>query len=157
MTAVTKLRNLYDMSQNDIAAMLKDWGQPTFRAKQIIEWLYKHKVSSVEAMTNMPKALRERLVAETRIGVLEPAGEQLSSDGQTIKRLFKLPDGQLIESVLMEYDDGRRTACVSTQAGCAMGCVFCATGQMGFARNLTSGEMVEQAVHFARKLEAQVN
>jgi 23S rRNA (adenine2503-C2)-methyltransferase len=154
-TAAKKLQNLYDMSQDDIAAMLKAWEQPTFRAKQIIEWLYKHKVSSIEQMTNLPKALRERLTAETRIGVMEPAGEILSSDGQTIKRLFKLPDGQLIESVLMEYDDGRRTACISTQAGCAMGCIFCATGQMGFARHLTNGEIVEQAVQFARELEAE--
>src|SRR5258706_15454102 len=107
MTVATSLRNLYDLSQDDIAALLKTWGQPAFRAKQIIEWLYKHKVSSIEAMTNLPKALRERLAAETCIGVMEPAGEILSSDGQTIKRLFRLPDGQLIESVLMEYDDGR--------------------------------------------------
>ena len=100
-------------------------------------------------MTNLPGPLRDRLAAETRIGGMEQAAEQLSSDGQTVKRLFRLPDGQLIESVLMEYDDGRRTACISTQAGCAMGCVFCATGQMGFARHLTAGEIVEQALHFA--------
>jgi 23S rRNA (adenine2503-C2)-methyltransferase len=148
-------RNLYDLSHDDIGLMLKGWGQPAYRAKQIMEWLYKHKVISIDQMTNLPKALREKLEAETQIGVMEPAGEQLSSDGQTIKRLFRLPDGQLIESVLMEYDDGRRTACISTQAGCAMGCVFCATGQMGFARNLTNGEIVEQAVQFARELEVQ--
>ncbi len=147
--------NLYDMNRDEIAALLKTWGEPVYRARQIVEWMYKHKAASIDAMTTLPKPLRERLAAETRLGVLEPADEQFSSDGQTIKRLFKLPDGQLIESVLMEYDDGRRTACISTQAGCAMGCVFCATGQMGFARNLTSGEIVEQAVQFARELEAQ--
>lgn len=81
--------------------------------------------------------------------------EQFSSDGSTVKRLYRLPDGQLIESVLMEYDDGRRTACISTQAGCAMGCVFCATGQMGFSRHLTNGEIIEQALGFARLLEAE--
>jgi 23S rRNA (adenine2503-C2)-methyltransferase len=86
---------------------------------------------------------------------MEQVSEQLSTDGETVKRLFRLPDGQLIESVLMEYDDGRRTACISTQAGCAMGCVFCATGQMGFARHLTDGEIVEQAIHFARLLESE--
>jgi 23S rRNA (adenine2503-C2)-methyltransferase len=148
-------RNLYDLTQAQIGELLKSWGQPAYRAKQIVEWLYKHKVTSTEQMTNLPKALREKLDSETRIGVMELAGEQFSSDGQTIKRLFRLPDGQLIESVLMEYDDGRRTACISTQAGCAMGCVFCATGQMGFARNLTNGEIVEQAVQFARELDAQ--
>ncbi|MEP7289545.1 MAG: 23S rRNA (adenine(2503)-C(2))-methyltransferase RlmN, partial [Chloroflexota bacterium] len=153
-SVITNLRNLYDLSQTEIAAMLKEWGQPAYRARQITEWLYKHKVSSIEQMTTLPHTLRERLADETRIGVLEPATEQISSDGQTIKRLFRLPDGQLIESVLMEYDDGRRTACISTQAGCAMGCVFCATGQMGFARHLTSGEIVEQVVDFARELES---
>lgn len=80
--------------------------------------------------------------------------EQRSHDG-TIKRLYRLHDGQLIESVLMPYDDNRRTACISTQAGCAMGCVFCATGQMGFARNLTLGEIFEQAMLFARELETE--
>ncbi len=148
-------RNLYDMRPDEIAALLAKWGQPAYRARQIVEWLYKHKVTSFDQMTNLPRALREQLAEATRIGVLEPAGEQFSSDGETIKRLFRLPDGQLIESVLMDYDDGRHTACISTQAGCAMGCVFCATGQMGFARNLTSGEIVEQAIQFARELEAQ--
>ena len=77
-----------------------------------------------------------------------------SSDGETRKFLLRLPDGQLIETVLMRYDS-RITACISTQAGCAMGCVFCATGQMGFARDLTAGEIVEQAIHVARILEAE--
>lgn len=147
--------NLYDLSDDELVKLLAEWGQPAYRARQIVEWLYKHKVSSFEQMTNLSKALRERLAAETRIGVMEQTAEQHSSDGQTIKRLYRLLDGQLIESVLMEYDDDRRTACISTQAGCAMGCVFCATGQMGFARHLTSGEIVEQAIHFARQLESE--
>ena len=147
--------NLYDLNKDELTALLKEWSEPAYRANQVYEWLYKHKVSSVDQMKNIPKALRERLTAETQIGNMEKTAEQHSIDGQTIKRLFKLPDGQLIESVLMEYDDGRRTACISTQAGCAMGCVFCATGQMGFVRNLTSGEIVEQAVHFARLLDSE--
>jgi len=149
------MTNLYDLSLDDLTGLLEDWGQPAYRARQVHDWLYKQKVSSIEEMTNLPKVLREKLLAETRLGVLEQVSEQLSTDGQTIKRLFKLQDGQLIESVLMEYDDGRRTACISTQAGCAMGCVFCATGQMGFVRHLTEGEIVEQAVHFARQLDAE--
>lgn len=147
--------NLYDLSSDALTALIGGWGQPAFRARQVAEWLYKHKAADFEQMTNLPKALRERLAAETRIGVLQQVGEQVSTDGQTVKRLFRLPDGQLIESVLMEYDDGRRTACISTQAGCAMGCVFCATGQMGFARNLSDGEIVEQAIYFARQLESE--
>src|SRR5690606_6191514 len=96
-----------------------------------------------------------RLADEFVLSRLEQTAELHSTDGQTVKRLLRLPDGQLIESVLMEYDDHRRTACISTQAGCAMGCVFCATGQMGFARHLTAGEIVEQALLFARQLESE--
>ncbi|CAG1012044.1 putative dual-specificity RNA methyltransferase RlmN [Anaerolineae bacterium] len=147
--------NLYDLSLEGLSALIKSWGQPSYRAKQVWEWLYQHKVERFEQMTSLPKALRERLETETRLGTLEPVAEQFSIDGQTVKRLFRLTDGQLIESVLMEYDDGRRTACISTQAGCAMGCVFCATGQMGFVRHLTEGEIVQQALYFARHLEEE--
>jgi 23S rRNA (adenine2503-C2)-methyltransferase len=105
-------------------------------------------------MTNLPQSLRERLNDEATLGVLETVEEQRSVDG-TVKRLFQLDDGQLIESVLMLYDDERRTACISTQAGCAMGCVFCATGQMGFARHLSAAEIVEQALRFGQDLEAE--
>lgn len=147
--------NLYDLSQDELKAKVEEWGLPAFRAKQLWEWLYTHKAATFDQMTNLPKTLRETLAAQATVGVLEPVEEIYSTDGQTVKRLFKLPDGQLIESVLMEYDDGRRTACISTQAGCAMGCVFCATGQMGFVRHLSHGEIVEQAVHFARLLEAE--
>ncbi len=154
-TPDVKQVNLYNLSLPELTAQMAAWDQPGYRAKQVWEWLYQHKVTSFEQMTNLPLAVRERLTTEARIGVLEQVTEQYSNDGQTIKRLFRLPDGQLIEAVLMEYDDGRRTACISTQAGCAMGCVFCATGQMGFFRNLTDGEIVEQAIFFARGLEAE--
>ncbi|MBX3061680.1 MAG: 23S rRNA (adenine(2503)-C(2))-methyltransferase RlmN [Anaerolineae bacterium] len=152
MSAMT---NLYDLSLEALRELVQSWGFPAYRGKQIHEWLYKHKVIAFEQMTSLPVALREKLAAEAKIGNMEQVAEQHSSDGQTVKRLFRLPDNQLIESVLMEYDDGRRTACISTQAGCAMGCVFCATGQMGFARHLTTGEIVEQALHFARQLERE--
>ncbi len=147
--------NLYDLSLPELNERFARWEEPAYRAKQVWEWLYQHKVSTFDAMSNLPRALREKLDAETQIGDLEQVDEQFSNDGQTVKRLFRLPDNQLIESVLMEYDDGRRTACISTQAGCAMGCVFCATGQMGFVRHLTSGEIIQQALFFARQLEAE--
>lgn len=146
--------NLYDLSLEGLAGLLAAWGEPRFRASQVREWLYDKRVSSFDEMRNLPKKLRDRLQAETTLGVLALVSEQASYDG-TLKRLYRLPDGQMIESVLMPYDDDRRTACISTQAGCAMGCVFCATGQMGFARHLTAGEIFEQAVLFARELEAQ--
>ncbi len=146
--------NLYELNETELADLLVGWGEPRFRAKQVWSWLYEKRVSSFEAMTNLSKNLRSRLEAETTLGTLTIVTEQSSGDG-TVKRLYSLPDGQLIESVLMAYDDDRRTACISTQAGCAMGCVFCATGQMGFARHLTPTEIFEQALRFSRDLEAQ--
>lgn len=146
--------NLYELGQGQLADLLASWNEPRFRAKQVWNWLYEKRVASFEAMENLPKTLRTRLNTETTLGTLHVEAEQASRDG-TVKRLYKLPDGQLIESVLMPYDDERRTACISTQAGCAMGCVFCATGQMGFARHLTAAEIFEQAVRFACDLEAE--
>lgn len=151
VTPMTKI-NLYALSEDELTRLIEGWGEPKFRVKQIREWLYDKRAESIEAMTNLPKTLRDKLMAETQLGALELETEQESHDG-TIKRLYRLPDGQLIESVLMAYDDDRRTACISTQAGCAMGCVFCATGQMGFARHLTAAEIFEQAMAFARDLE----
>lgn len=148
------LLNLYDMTPDELHIKVLLWQQPAYRAKQIWQWLYHQKVTAIDHMTNLPADLRDKLKAETRLGVLEMVTERTAHDG-TVKRLYRLPDGALIESVLMLYDDGRRTACISTQAGCAMGCVFCATGQMGFARHLSAGEIVEQAVHFARLLESE--
>jgi 23S rRNA (adenine2503-C2)-methyltransferase len=102
--------------------------------------------------------LRAKLGEQYSFSHLKSTVTLYSTDHQTAKTLFKLPDGNAIETVLMRYDDrdgaqGRRTLCISTQAGCAMGCVFCATGQMGFRRNLTSGEIVEQVLYFARQLK----
>lgn len=147
--------NLYDLTQDELKNLLVGWGEPAYRAKQIWEWLYQHKVSNPDEMNNLPQKLRERLKAETQMGVLEIVTERHSSDGHTVKYLFRLQDGQMIETVLMGYADGRQTACISTQAGCAMGCVFCATGQMGFARHLSSGEIVEQALFLARNLQKE--
>lgn len=148
------MKNLYDLSRADIETLLGEWGEPRFRAQQLYNWLYEHRVDSFDAMTNLPKPLRERLAEETTLGTLRLVTQQSSNDGTT-KRLYALDDGQLIESVLMPYNDHRRTACISSQAGCAMGCVFCATGQMGFARNLSATEIFEQAMRFARELEAE--
>jgi 23S rRNA (adenine2503-C2)-methyltransferase len=146
--------NLYDLTKDDLEAQLVAWGQPKFRAKQLWTWLYEHRAATFDEMTNLPKALRERLKDETALGSLRLVTEQRSTDG-TVKRVYALPDGNMIEAVLMVYEDGRRTACISTQAGCAMGCVFCATGQMGFKRNLTVTEIFEQAMIFARELAAK--
>jgi 23S rRNA (adenine2503-C2)-methyltransferase len=146
-----KTLSLYDLTFNELQAALTEWGEPPFRAKQIWEWLYVQLAASYTAMTNLPKPLRDRLGAAYPLRRLTSKIDLLSSDGWTRKILFTLPDGAQIETVLMEYDT-RNTVCVSTQAGCAMGCTFCATGQGGFQRNLTAGEIVEQVLFFEREL-----
>ncbi len=143
--------DIYALNHDGLQQILKQMNQPAFRAKQIHEWLYQRFATSFDDMTNLPKTLRDTLQQRLHFGVLETMIQQSSKDG-TQKRLFRLHDGKLIESVLMVYEDGRRTACISTQAGCAMGCVFCATGQMGFHRHLTEAEIFEQAIWFAREL-----
>ncbi len=149
---MTKLQtSLYDLKFDELQSALRGWGEAAFRAKQIWEWLYVRLADSYEAMTSLPKPLRDRLAVEYPLGRLTPKVDWLSSDGWTRKILFTLPDQAQIETVLMEYDT-RNTVCVSAQAGCAMGCTFCATGQGGFQRNLSAGEIVEQVLFFEREL-----
>lgn len=151
MIEMSEKRNLYDLDFAELSQWMNELGEPDYRAQQIWEWLYQHYVADFERMTNLPKTLRRRLDEVATLNVLQPVSELHSGDGQTTKLLFELPDGQLVETVRMDYED-RHTLCISTQAGCAMGCVFCATGQMGFFRNLSSGEIVAQATFFARRL-----
>src|SRR5215216_8131660 len=149
---------IYDLDLDEITNLLKQWNEPAYRAKQIWQGLYQHFYDSPEQFTNLPKSLREEL-GPRFISPIKPKLNLDSSDGQTRKTLFELQDGQVIEAVLMRYDPntftgrGRRTLCISTQAGCAMGCVFCATGQMGFKRHLTSGEIIAQVMYYARMLK----
>lgn len=145
---------LYDLDLPALEALLADWGEPRYRARQIWEWLYRRLVTDVTQMTSLSKSLRQRLAETTTLAAPRIQTTQESLDGETRKDLLALDDGELIEVVLMRYAD-RRSVCISTQVGCAVGCQFCATGQMGFRRNLSSGEIVMQALHFARLLEAQ--
>jgi 23S rRNA (adenine2503-C2)-methyltransferase len=125
-----------------LSSHFRERGQPGYRSKQVIEWLYRSDVPSFDAMTNLPVAEREALGAGFRIGEPEAARVSESVDG-TVKHLWKLSDGELIESVLIP-SEGRMTLCLSSQAGCALGCTFCATGWSGFRRQLTAGEIVGQ-------------
>lgn len=147
------LQSIFDLTFDELSAQLADWGEAPYRAGQVWQALYRDLKSGPDAITTIPKALRETLGAVYDFEPLKLVVEARSSDGETRKRLFALPDGQRIETVLMGYAK-RRTLCISTQAGCAMGCVFCATGQMGFRRNLTAGEIVAQVLVFARELKA---
>ncbi|GIV66227.1 MAG: 23S rRNA (adenine(2503)-C(2))-methyltransferase RlmN [Chloroflexota bacterium] len=145
---------IYDIDYADLEHLIKDWQQPSFRTRQIWEGLYKNYWRSPEEFTNLPVSLRNQLANTFRFVSLEPIQVLHSSDRETTKTLFNLPDGKAIEAVLMKYEK-RRTLCISTQSGCAMGCVFCATGQMGFKRNLTSGEIVEQVIYYANLLHKE--
>lgn len=136
----------------ELEALVVAWGHKKFRAAQIQDWIREKGVTDFDEMVNIPKPLRRTLYENARVGSLDLAIQEESKDG-TIKRAYRLHDGQLIESVLMPYDDGRNTACISSQAGCAMGCVFCATGQMGFARQLTPDEIFEQVARFDSELK----
>lgn len=131
----------YDTSRDELAALLA--GEPRFRTAQVWEGLYAQGVGP-EAMTTLPVPLRDRLAAELP-PALSPLAESVGDDGDTVKWLWALADGREVETVLMHYPD-RSTVCISTQAGCAMACGFCATGQAGFERHLTAGEIVEQVV-----------
>ncbi len=145
---------IYDLDYDELEKLVQSWGQPAYRTQQIWQGVYQQYWNSPDAFSNLPKNLREKLASELRWKAFLPDGVLKSSDNETIKTLFQLPDERAIEAVLMRYKN-RRTLCISTQAGCAMGCVFCATGQMGFKRHLTSGEIVAQVMYYARQLKEQ--
>src|SRR6266700_3434860 len=158
-THTSKKTDLLSLTLPQLQQWLGERGEPHFRAKQIFNWLYKHLVTDFMQMTNLPQSLRNRLNEEACIGPMVVRSELHSKDERTRKILLELADGKLIESVLMLYppleeSSSRATVCVSSQAGCAFGCTFCATGQMGFDRHLSAGEIVTQALYFARELRA---
>lgn len=140
------------ISPEDLTIWMRDQGEPAFRAKQILEWVWKKKVLSFDEMTNLPAALREKLAASFRISALSHTHTQGSED-TTRKFLFKLHDGRYVESVLIPANPAlygeksdRRTLCVSSQVGCAYGCKFCASGLAGFTRNLDPAEIAGQVL-----------
>jgi len=122
--------------------------EPSYRTRQVWEWTARG-ASSYGEMTNLPAALRAELAARVPFSSLELAHEARSRDG-TVKALFHTADGHPVEAVLMRYRDGRRSVCISSQSGCPLTCTFCATGQMQFRRNLSAGEILDQALHFRR-------
>ena len=146
---------LLEFTYEQLDKLFSDWGEPSYRTQQVWEWVYRHLADDFQAMTNLPKSLRRRLEDEFVLNPLEPVDEVVSGDGSTRKVLFRLRDGETIESVLMLYPR-RRTVCVSTQVGCPIGCAFCATGRSGFRRNLKAGEIIAQVLHFAREMKPQV-
>jgi 23S rRNA (adenine2503-C2)-methyltransferase len=151
---VSERRLIFDLEPDELDSWVEAAGEPAYRARQIWEWLYTHLAQSPEPMTNLPVALRRALGEAFEFGPAGPSAARASSDGHTEKVLLSLAHEAQVEAVLMRYRT-RRTACISTQAGCGMGCVFCATGQMGLLRNLSAGEIVLQVLEFERRLRAQ--
>ena len=132
------------MTQQEIGLVLKELGQPQFRAKQVYTWLHKG-VRSYEEMTNLPKALREVLAEKYPLHIPEVVRKQESQLDGTIKYLWKLSDGNCVETVLMRYHYGN-TVCISTEVGCRMGCAFCASTLGGLVRKLEPYEMLDQVL-----------
>ncbi len=158
--AVTVLPSLLDLSREQLGALVVSLGEPAYRVDQLWRAIYHEGVPSFEAMTTLSKQLRAKLTERYALDPLVPALKLHSKDGTTDKVVFRLRDGELIETVLMRYEADahrkrRRTVCVSTQAGCALGCTFCATGQQGFSRQLTVGEIVGQVLWMARVANAE--
>src|SRR4030042_1058896 len=150
MTEKRKI-DLKGLDTQDTEKWIEGLGLDTFRGRQIRQWLFKRLASSFDEMTNLASSLRELLKEEANINHLERIRTQVSRDS-TEKYLFRLIDGLYIESVLIP-ERGHYTLCISSQAGCAMGCAFCHTGQMGLKRNLTPAEIVDQVIQAKRSMK----
>jgi 23S rRNA (adenine2503-C2)-methyltransferase len=146
--------DLYGFTRAQLKGLLQLWGINPIHAGRVWNYLYLQHARSIDTLGDLPPKLRARLASDARIGALPVARDTESTDGYTKKYLLQLNDSERVETVLMRYT-GRVTACVSSQVGCAMGCVFCATGQMGFTRHLTAAEIVAQVAHVARVVAAE--
>jgi 23S rRNA (adenine2503-C2)-methyltransferase len=144
-------RAIRDLDHDELVAWLATRRQPKFRAGQIRRWLVQRRIQAFEQMTDLPVELRSQLTAEFRFSPFDVVRHQIARD-ETEKLLLRLHDGELVECVLMR-DPGRRTVCISTQVGCAMGCIFCASGLLGVKRNLTPTEIVEQVLVLHRMMK----
>lgn len=152
----TPLEPLLGKSLDELRALVREMDEPAFRAEQLHQWIYVHCVRDFEKMTNLKKSFREKLSARYQVGSLTVAEKQVSQDSTT-KYLFRLPDGKVVESVLMYFEErGTYAVCLSTQVGCAVNCDFCATGKLGFKRNLSVSEIVEQYVYVQSDSQKEV-
>lgn len=147
--------DIKSMTPEELAAWLKELGEPAFRAKQIFKWLYRG-AASFEEMTDLSKALRQKLEEEALLTPPAVARKQVSQEDGTVKYLWRLADGNCVESVLMRYRHGN-TVCISCQVGCRMGCAFCASTVAGKVRDLTPGEMLDQVLFTQLDSEAPVS
>ncbi len=148
--------DILSMNLEQLQQLMEQWGEPKFRAKQIFAWLHEKQVADFTQMTNLSQTFREKLQTETKISALDMVEKLVSKEDGTRKYLFALENGSVIESVLMQYDYGN-TVCVSTQAGCRMGCRFCASTLDGVERSLTAGEMLSQIYQIQKDLGQRIS
>lgn len=156
--SITGKLDLRSMTRGQLQELMSELGQPAFRVKQIEEWVWRKNVSSLDEMSNLPKTLRHALQDRVKLDSAEEIARQLSTDGSR-KYLLRFPDGVSVECVGMP-SKGKLTACASSQAGCGIGCAFCATGMSGLTRSLSAGEIYEQVMHvrddFGRRVTSVV-
>jgi 23S rRNA (adenine2503-C2)-methyltransferase len=147
---------LIDLNIEEVHKLIISMGEPAYRARQLLAWVYQRLAVSIDEMTDLPQAFRQKLAQQVNLHTLTPVHEARAKDG-TVKILFNLKDGKTVETALMKFPSTggkhRYTVCISTQVGCPIGCPFCATGQQGFERNLTPGEIIDQVLYFARYLQ----
>lgn len=148
--------DIRSMTLEEIEALMVTLGEPKFRAKQIYEWLHKKLVQSLDEMTNIPLALREKIKQEVGFAAVEEETKSVSKIDGTTKFLFKLQDGSMVESVLMKYKHGN-SVCISSQVGCRMGCRFCASTIGGLTRNLLPSEMLGQIYYIQKSTQERVS
>lgn len=154
MERITRSRDIRLLTLEELQDLVKELGQPAFRAKQLNEWIHDKNVCSFDEMTNLPAALREKLSERFSFNVPVELVKQVSKDGSR-KYLLQFSDGVSVETVGMP-NRNKLAVCISSQAGCAMGCAFCATGLAGLSRSLTAQEMVDQVLHVARDFGERV-
>ncbi len=140
-------KDLIDLAMTSLEEKLEEWGEQRYRKDQIWLWLFKKGIKGIDEMTNLNKPLRDKIAAGCTVRFPKPKSEVCSQDGHTKKIVLELDDRSIIESVWMKEKD-RHTVCVSTQVGCPLACRFCATGKMGFKRNLKASEMIKQLMYF---------
>ncbi len=153
-TNIDGKRSFYDLTYSDLEALLEMWGESTHHAPEVWRWIYRSCAVDFGGMTTLSRSLQERLNDEIALYAPPILASQEAPGGETRKDLLEMADGARVEVVLLRYGT-RRSVCVSTQVGCACGCPFCATGQMGFVRDLSAGEIVLQALHVQRALAAR--
>lgn len=154
MTESGARQNLLDLDRDGLIAYCESLGEKKFRAIQLERWIHRHCEGDIEKMTDLAKAFRAKLLDKCEIRAPQPIWDKVSTDG-TRKWLFDVGNGNAVETVFIPEDD-RGTLCISTQAGCAMGCLFCSTGKQGFNRNLTAAEIIGQLWHAERTLRASM-